>query len=326
MNRRAAITLLGGAAAWPLAARAQTGRSPTIGALWPANNSEELGSLFRAFVDGLTHLGYVEGRNINIEHRFASGVPQRFRSLAAELVALNVDVLVAGGNSAASYAKDATKVIPIVFTLVADPIGMNIVSNLARPDGNITGLSNIGRDLTGKRFELLKEIVPNLSRVGLLVNPEETSAHLYASEGSAAASALGLTVAIFQARSIDQLERAFDAMAKDGVQALALGPGTLLFLGRTLIGNFAAARRLPACGWSREVLDAGSVISYGPDQRAIMRRTAAYVDRLLKGAKPAELPVEQPTKFEFLINLKTARALGLEIPPTLLARADEVIE
>jgi putative ABC transport system substrate-binding protein len=328
MKRREFIALVGGAAAWPLAAHAQQQvRNPRVGVLWHAGSAEEEGAYFKALLEGFNGLGYVEGRNITLEHRFPNETPDRFRSMAAELVSSKVDVLVSVGVLASPYAKSATTTIPVVFTLVADPVGTKLVDSLARPGGNATGLSLIAVDLIGKRMQFLKEIDPELSRIALLVNPnEQPTSRLYIGESQAAAAKLGLTVQTFEARSIAELEPAFVAMANAGMRALTVGASGMLYQGRAIVAKLAIARRLPICVWSRETLEAGALMSYGADQVAIMRRTAVYVDKILKGAKPADLPVEQPTRLQLLVNLKTAKALDINVPATLLAQADDVIE
>jgi putative ABC transport system substrate-binding protein len=328
VKRREFITLIGGAAvAWPLVARAQERRRiPKVGVLWHAASAEEEGALFSALVEGFRTLGYIDGQNIILEHRFPNELPERFRSMAAELVSLNVDVLVSSGNNAASYAKNATATIPLVAIFISDPVGTKLVDSLARPGGNVTGLSFFTSELIGKRLQFLKETIPNLSRVAQLVNPLAQISRLYTDLTQTAAVQLGLTVERFEARSRGELESAFEAMATAGMQAVVTNADGLAFAQRELIGQLALKTHLPAGVFMRETLVAGTLLSYGVDSPAICRRAAAYVDKILKGAKPGELPVEQPTKFEFLINLKTAKALGLDIPPTLLARADEVIE
>jgi putative tryptophan/tyrosine transport system substrate-binding protein len=328
MKRRDFITLIGSAAAaWPLAARAQgKQRTPTVGVLWHAASAEEEGALFSALIEGFRALGYVDGKNIILEHRFPNEVPERFTGMAAELVSLNVDVLVSSGNNAASYAKNATTTIPVVAMFISDPVGTKLVDSLARPGGNVTGLSFFTSELIGKRLQLLKEIIPGLSQVAQLVNPLAQISRLYTDLTQTAAVQLGLTVERFEARSRDELEPAFEAIARAGMQAVVTNADGLAFAQRELIGQLALKTRLPVAVFMRETLVPGTLLSYGVDSPAICRRAAAYVDKILKGAKPSELPVEQPTKFEFLVNLKTANALGLEITPTLLARADEVIE
>ena len=327
-GRREFISLVGGAAvAWPLAARAQQPRRVSIiGVLWHAGSAEEEESNFKALVKGFGDLGYIEGRNIIIEHRFPNEEPDRFTSMAAELVASGVDVLIGVGANAAPYAKDATTTIPVIFVLVSDPIGSNLVKSLARPEGNVTGISNSAADLVGKRLELLKEIIAGLSRVALLVNSNAQISPVYVDAFLAATATLGLSNHTFLWRSPDELVPAFDAMKQADIQALITCPDGWAFTYRDVISNLAITSRLPLSVWSRQTLGAGALMSYGADPDAICHRAAVYVDKILKGAKPSELPVEQPTKFDLAINLTTARALGLEIPPTLLARTDEVIE
>jgi putative tryptophan/tyrosine transport system substrate-binding protein len=328
MKRREFIVLLGGAAVvWPLAVRAQNAnRRPQVGVLWHAANAEEEGPYFKALVEGFAARGYVDGHTITLHHRFPNETPELFRRMAADLVALKIDVLVSVGNVASPYAKNATETIPVVFILVADPIGSKLVGSLARPSGNVTGLTNFVSDVVGRRLQLLKELIPELSRIGQLVNPNAAAARLNIELTREAAARLGFAVQLFEARSVEELERAFDTMAAAGMQAVTVNPEGLAFQARELIAKLALARQLALCAYSRETFEPGAFMSYGTDHLAICRRAAVYVDRILKGTKPSDLPVEGPTKFEFLINLKTARALGLDLPPTLLARADEVIE
>jgi ABC-type uncharacterized transport system substrate-binding protein len=328
VRRRQFITLLGGAAvAWPLAARAQNAnRRPRVGVLWHAANAEEEGPYFKALVEGFAALGYVDGHTITLHHRFPNETPELFQRMAADLVALKSDVLVSVGNVASPYARNATETIPVVFILVADPIGSKLVDSLARPSGNVTGLTNFVSEVVGRRLQLLKELIPELSRVGQLVNPNAAAARLNIELTRAAASRLGFAVQLFEARSVEELEPVFDAVAAAGMQAVTVNPEGLAFQARELIAKLALARRLALCAYSRETFEPGAFMSYGTDHLAICRRAAGYVDRILKGTKPSDLPVEGPTKFEFLINLKTARAIGLDISPLMLARADEVIE
>jgi putative ABC transport system substrate-binding protein len=327
MRRREFIAIVGGALLLPFAAHAQQRPATArIGVLWHAGSAEEEGSNFRALIKGFNDLGYDEGRNLKLEHRFPNEVPERFRSMAAELVASNVDVLVAVGNNAAPYAKNATSKIPVVFTLVADPMGLGLVDNLARPSGNVTGISNSVADLIGKRLELLKEIVPGLTRHALLINANAQIARQYQEATIAAAANLGLSVRTFEWRLLEQLEPAIKAMSEAGMQSLTTNPDGLAFTYREAVAKTAISYRLPLSVWSRPTLRAGALMSYGTDTDAVCYRAAHYVDKILKGGKPSEIPVEQPTTFELILNLKTANALGLTIPPTLLARADEVIE
>ena len=327
MRRREFITLLGSAAAtWPLALHAQApGRIPRIGVLWHAANIEEETPYYQSLVEGFRKLGYVDGQNIALEHRFPNEIPEVFAKMAAELVSLKCDVLV-GAGAAGAHLKKATKMIPIVFMFVPDPIGADLVENIARPSGNVTGLSNFSVQLSAKRLQYLKEIVPTVTRVGLLINPNIKISSLYVQEATEAGIKLGIDTQSFEVRSLSDFEPAFDAMVKVGMQGVVANGESLIFQAKKVIADLALARNLPSCGYVRELLEAGGLISYGVDQRAMARRAAVYVDRILKGEKPAELPVEQPSRFELLINLKTAKALGVMVPPTLLDRADEVIE
>jgi putative tryptophan/tyrosine transport system substrate-binding protein len=254
-------------------------------------------------------------------------MPERFTSMAAELVSLNVDVLVSVGNAAAPYAKNATATIPIVFTLVADPVESKLVASFSRPGGNVTGLSTFAADLVGRRLQALKEMIPGLSRIAQLVNPNAQASRMNIEVSGAAAAQLGLTVQTFEARSLDQLESAFGAIARAGMQAVTVSQGEgLPFQGRHIIAKLAIAHRLALCAFSRETFEPGALMAYGTDHIAVIRRVGVYVDKILKGANPSELPVEGPTKFELLVNLKTAKAIGIELSPSMLARADEVIE
>jgi putative ABC transport system substrate-binding protein len=326
LRRRQFITLLGGAAAWPLAARAQqAGKIPTVGYLWHAGSPQEEVPYFGALLEGFARLGYVDGRNIKLEHRFPNETPERFKSMAAELVSLNVDVLM-GGAVASPYLRDATTKIPIVFMFVPDPVGMKLVQSIARPGGNITGLSNFGRDVAGKRLQLLREIVPGLSRVALLINSDQPTTPVFIEVMQTAAEQLALILQTFDVRSLEEIEPAFDAMVRASMQAVTPVQGGLFFQARAFIPKLAIARRLPMLAYSRETFEHGALVSYAADQVEMCRRSAVYADKILKGAKPGDLPVEQPTKFELLINLRTAKTLGLEVPLHLQQLADEVIE
>jgi putative ABC transport system substrate-binding protein len=328
MRRREFITLLGGAAAaWPFVARAQrSAKIPRIGVLWHAGGADEEGSNFTELVRGFEDLGDLDGRNIILEHRFPNEMPERFHGMAAELVRSGVDVLISVGANAAPYAKNATTTIPVIFVAVPDPIGSGLVKSISRPEGNVTGISNSAADLIGKRLEILKELIPGLSRVALLVNSNAQVAPIYIDAARAAAANLGLFDYTFTYRSSDELQSAFDAMRRADVQALITAPDGLAFTNRAIIAKLATAQRIPLSVWTRAAFMGGALMSYGADPNAIYRRAAVYADKILKGRKPSELPVEGPTKFEFLINLKTAKALGLTVPPSLLTRADEVIE
>ena len=326
IRRREFIITLGGAAAWQFAARAQQGgRIPRIGFLWHAGSREEESPNIEAVIEGFAKLGYVEGRNIILEHRFPNEEPERFRTMAAELVALNVDVLMVTATGA-PYLRDATTKIPIVFVAVPDPVSMRLVQSLARPGGNMTGLSNFGEELAAKRLQLLKELVPGLSRVALLVNRDLLSKGFYIEGSRMAADKLGLAVQVFELTSVEDLEPTFDAMVQAGMQAVTLAQGGFAFSRRATVAKLALARRLALCAYNKTTFDAGALMAYGPNILDAFRRMAVYVDKILKGAQPSELPVEQPTSFELFINLRVAKTLGLDVPVHLQQIADEVIE
>jgi putative ABC transport system substrate-binding protein len=331
MRRRDFITGLGGAAAtatWPRAGRAQgTAKVPRIGVLWHVANIEQETIYLGALRQGLGDFGYEDGKNIALDMRFPAEQYDRFFTLAAELAQLEPDVLVSAAGIAAVACHKATTTIPLVFVNVPDPVGRKLVASLNRPGGHATGLSNMAVDLTKKRIELAKEMIAGMSRVALLVNvSDEVGSRAFIADGEAAARQLGITVVPVGVRGRDELEGAIAKISEDRFQAVAVTIDGLFFVERQRIAELALARRLPTIVPSKEMLDAGALISYGPNTPGLYRRAAYFVDRILKGAKPADLPVEQPTTFELLINLKTASALGLELPPTLLARADEVIE
>src|SRR6266446_9690632 len=329
MRRRDFITVLGGAAAtWPLAARAQqpAGRVYRVGYLAGGSQQMQL-YLIKAFDEGLRSLGYRVGENVVIEYRFADGDLERLPALAADLVRLGVDIIVSGTNVTTVAAMKATTTIPIVMTNSAEPVSAGLVASLARPGGNVTGFSSEpGDEIYGKRLEFLKETLPNLSRVGILWNPDFAPNLERLKSTREAAPALGLTLVPAEARGLDALEQAFATMVRERAQVLVVLSDGVLFNCRGQIGVMALGNRLPAISAVREYAEAGLRLSYGIDLPDQFRRTAVFVDKIFKGAKPADLPVEQPTKFELLVNLKTAKALGLDVPPTLLARADEVIE
>jgi len=327
MRRREFIGLVGGAlVAAPSIARAQSGkRIPTVAYLWHACSAKEEYPYYDAVIEGFARLGYVNGRNIDLEHRFPDEKPERFASMAAELVAMNPDVLM-GGSIASFYLQAATKTIPIVFSFVPDPVRMKLVASFARPGGNITGLSNFGLDIAGKRVQLLKEIVPGLSRVAMLINSNQQSASMYVDVTRAAAANLGVIVREFDARSGDELAGAFDEMVRAGMQAMIPAQGGTAFQWRALIPKLALDHHLALCAFSRETFEHGALISYGVDSVETCYRATVLADKILRGAKPSDIPVEQPTKFEFLVNRRTAKMLGLTIPAALLATADEVVE
>jgi ABC-type uncharacterized transport system substrate-binding protein len=326
MKRREFITLVGGAAAWPLAARAQqAGKLPTIGFLVPGTPLTE-SQRVAAFVQRLRELGWTEGRNVAIEYRWPEGRNDRVAEIAVELVQIKVDVIVTTGTPAALAAKQATSAIPIVFAAAADPVGTGLVASLARPGGNVTGLSLQQADLAGKRLELLREVIPALRRLAILANVGNPNAVPEMGEVRAAARTLGLEVAVFEIRRTEDIAPAFEALIKDRSEALYVVGDPLLTTNRIRLNTLALGARLPTSYANRESVEAGGLMSYGPNFPDLFRRAAEYVDKILRGAKPADIPVEQPTKFDLVVNLVTAKALGLTVPPSLIARADEVIE
>ena len=329
MQRREFITLFGGAAAaWPLAARAQqpAGRVYRVGYFAITSRERSL-RLMKAFEEGLRSLGYRVGENVVIEYRFADGEMARLPALATDLVGLGVDVIVSGNNVTTVAAMKATTTIPIVMTNSAEPVSAGLVASLARPGGNVTGFSSEpGDEINGKRLEFLKDTLPDLSRVGTLWNPDFAPNQDRLTSVREATQALGLTFVPAEARGPDALEQAFATMVRERAQALIVLSDGVLFNHRGQIGVMALRNRLPAISAVREYAEAGFLLSYGIDLPDQFRRSAVFVDKIFKGAKPADLPVEQSTKFELAINLKTAKALGIIVPPTLLTRADEVIE
>jgi putative ABC transport system substrate-binding protein len=329
MRRREFIAALGGAAAaWPLAARAQqpAGRVWRVGYLAIASREQTLHNI-RAFEEGLRSLGYRIGENAVIEYRFADGEMGRLAALAADLVRLSVDAIVSGNNATTAAAMNATTTIPIVMTNSAEPVSAGLVASLARPGGNVTGFSSEpGDEINGKRLEFLNDTLPNLSRVGILWNPDFAPNQDRLTSVREAAQALGLTLVAAEARRPDILEQAFATMMSGRAQVLVVLSDGVLFNQRGLIGVMAIRNRLPAISAVREYAEAGFLLSYGIDLPDQFRRSAAFVDKIFKGAKPADLPVERPTKFELVINLKTAKGIGVVVPPSLLLRADDVIE
>jgi putative ABC transport system substrate-binding protein len=323
-NRRAFITLLGGAAAaWPLAAQAQQpAKIPRIGFL--GNSTAELeANLVGPFRDGLRVLGYEEGRNIAIEYRWAEGKYERFPALIAELIALNVEVIVTAGTPASLAVKNATRTVPLVMVAVGDPVATGLVASLARPGGNITGLTSISVEMEGKRLELL---IPKVSHIAVLWNAASPVQVIEEGEVRAAAQVLGIKMLSLGVRNREEIDDAFAAIIRERPDALLVLADRLFLHHRTRIMDFAAQERLPGVHAYRELVEAGGLMSYGPSYADMHRRAATYVDKILKGTKPADLPVERPVKFELVINLKAAKALGLEVPPTLLGRADAVTE
>jgi putative tryptophan/tyrosine transport system substrate-binding protein len=328
MRRRTFIILLGGAAAaWPLSTHAQqsSNKIPTVGVLWHAGSAEEEEVYLSVLVKAFNDLGYVEGKNIRLDHRFPSENPDRFRALAQELVDEKPDVIIDIVVLGAVELKKRTDTIPIVFVIVADPVGFELVKSLARPGGNLTGLSLMTTDLSGKKLELLKEAVPNLSQVALLLDPTVLEKEKVIKAHQVAAEALALSLRSVEIETPDEIEPAFAKMVQDGVNGVAIGPAGLMFAQRARVGAAALSYKLPVLSHIAEAVPYGLLFSYGQDFPDFFRRAAAYTDRILKGAKPADLPVEQPTKFKLVLNLKTAKALGITFPQTLLVSADEVI-
>jgi putative tryptophan/tyrosine transport system substrate-binding protein len=326
VRRREFITLLGGAAAaWPLATRAQqAGKLPTIGVLGAATPSV-WAPWVAVFVQRLRERGWIEGRTIAIEYRWAEGRTERAAEIAAEFVRLKVDVMLTSGTANVIAAKQATAVVPIVFVLAGDPVVTGFVASLARPGGNVTGLSIQGPDLAGKRLEVLREVVPGLRRLAIMANVGLPEVDLEMREVQATAKMLGLEIKPLEIRRVEDIVLAFEAL-KGGANALYVVGDPLTGTNRMRINIMALAARLPTMGNFREFVDAGGLMSYGPNFPDLFRRAAVYVDKILRGAKPGDLPVEQPTKFDLVINLTTAKAFGLDVPPSLLATADEVIE
>jgi putative ABC transport system substrate-binding protein len=325
MRRREFITLLGSTAvAWPLAARAQQpGKLPTIGFLGAASVLA-WGKWGDSFVQRLRELGWVEGRNVAIEYRWADGRSERYAEIAAEFVRRNVDVIVTSGVAAIA-AKQATSVIPIVFAVAADPVGAGLVASLARPGGNVTGLSTQFAETGSKKLGLLRDAVPELRRLAILGNIGYAAAVIEMNEVQAAARTLSLEVTTLEIRRAQDIAPAFTAL-KDRADALYICDDALTGANRNRIHTFALVARLPTISGGREQLEGGGLMSYGPNVPYLFRRAGDYVDKILRGAKPADLPVEQPTKYELVINLITATALGLKISEAFLLRADEVIE
>jgi putative tryptophan/tyrosine transport system substrate-binding protein len=325
MRRREFITLLGGAAAvWPVVGRAQQPAMPVIGFLGSSTPTSQ-SAWVAAFTGRLRELGWIEGRTIKIEYRWGEGRPDRFVEIAAEFVSLQVDVIFAMATEPALAAKQATAIIPIVCPVAGDPIGSGLVASLARPGGNVTGLSSQSRDLGAKRLEHLREILPNLRRLSLLVNAEARAGMLEMKEVEAAAQTMGIDILPLQIRRTEDIAPAIGAL-KGRSDALYVVADPLANLNRKRINTFALVAHVATMYGQREYIEAGGLMSYGPNYLDLNRRAGDYVDKILRGAKPSDLPVEQPTKFDLALNLITAQALGLEVPPTLLARADEVIE
>jgi putative ABC transport system substrate-binding protein len=325
VKRREFITLLGGAAtAWPRAASAQQqAKLPTIGFLG-ATTPETWSRFVAAFVQRLRELGWIEGRTVAIEYRWAEGRDERFTEIAAEFVRLKVDIIVTVGGAVLA-AKQATSLIPIVFAVGADPVGAGLVASLARPGGNVTGLSSQFTDLAGKRLELLRDVLPRLRRLAIMANATNPASQLEIGEVRTMSSALGFEVVPLEIRRAEDIVPAFEGL-KERADALYVVVDPLLNTNRIRINTLAVGARLPTMHALREYVESGGLMSYGPNLPALFRRAAEIVDKILHGTKPPDIPVEQPTRFDLIINLTTAKALGLEVPSSLLARADEVIE
>ena len=326
IGRRKFLATLGGAAvAWPLVAHAQqAGKLPIVGFLGSTTPTIN-GQWAAAFVQRLREVGWIEARNIAIEYRWAEGRNERYAEIASEFVRLKVDVIVTWGTAPVVAVKRATAVIPIVFTTAGDPVATGLVASLARPGGNVTGLSNQTADLAGKRLELLREIIPDLRRLAILSNAGNPIGVLEMGEVQAAARTLGVEVLPLEIRRAEDIAPAFELL-KGRAQALYVIAEPLIGSNRVRINTLALGARLPTLHGLREYVEAGGLMSYGPNSPDLFRRSADIVDKILRGAKPSDIPVEQPTRFDLVVNLTTAKALGLTVPPTLLARADEVIE
>jgi ABC-type uncharacterized transport system substrate-binding protein len=326
MNKKIALSLLAAflLTTVSLAEAQQPGKVYRIGYLdgsFPSGSANLLG----AFRQRLRELGYTEGQNIVIEHRFGEGKPERLPDLVTELIHLKVDIIVVSGGTATSVAKEATRTIPIVMAAAADPVGTGLVSSLARPGGNITGLTTISAELSGKRLELLKEALPRVSRVAVLLNSKEPGSALAWKEMEGAAQPLGMQLQSFEVRGANDFDKAFAGVTKRQSGALMVVRGGVTNANEARIVDFAVQKRLPAMSSRSGFAEAGGLMFYGVNDADLYRRAATFVDKILKGAKPADLPVQQATKFEFVINLKTAKQIGLTIPPNVLARADKVI-
>jgi len=330
MKRRQFMTLIGGAgaaAAWPLTARAQqsTNKIPLVGVLWHAGSAEEEDVYLSVLVKAFNELGYVEGKNIQLDHRFPAENPERFRTLARELVDEKPDVIIAVNGLCAAELKKATDAIPTVFVLVSDPVGFGFVQSLAHPGGNMTGPSLMAIDLSGKRLELLKEAVPNLSRVAVLTDVTDPFRDRIVKAYQTSGERLGISLWPVLISKPDDIEPLFAKIAEDRANGVVRGTGSMMFAERARIGAAALAHKLPIISYIAEEVPYGPLLSYGQDHPDFFRRAVAYTDKILKGAKPADLPVEQPTKFKLVLNLKTANALGIGFPQSLILSADEMI-
>jgi ABC-type uncharacterized transport system substrate-binding protein len=324
MQRRELIILVGSAAVWPFKARAQQRAMPMVGLFIPSESSTAKPRV-EAFVRRLRELGWIDGRTVAIEYRWAEGRTERFAEIVDEFTRLKVDIIVTAGAEPVAAAKRATSLIPIVFAISSDPVGTGLVSSLARPGGNITGLSYMGPDLASKRLEVAREAINGLARLAIMADSGASGAMLEMHEVQTMASKLGLALVPLEIQRREQITLAFTTL-RDSADALYVCADPLVNANRIHIVTLALGARLPTIFGERENVDAGGLISYGPNVPEMFRRAAGLVDKILRGTKPADIPVEQPTNFELVINTKTAKALGLTIPPTLLSRADQVIE
>jgi putative ABC transport system substrate-binding protein len=326
MKRREFLALVGSASAWPLTAQAQhRGKIARVGFMGNSTAALEA-NLIGPFREGLREHGYEEGRDVEIVFRWAEGSYERFPALVDELIAADVDVIVTAGTPAVLAVKKATSTVPVVMAAVGDPVGSGIVPNLARPGGNITGLSGLAPDLEGKRLELLRELVPHLGHVAFFLNPANDFHTASMRQALAAAKALNIELQPCEVSKSEDLDGAFASIVKEKSDGLLILADRVFLHNRQRMMDFATEHRLPSVNAYREMVEAGGLTSYGPSYEEMHRRAADYVDRILKGARPGDLPIEQPTKFTLIVNLKAAKALGLALSPTLVARADEVIE
>jgi putative tryptophan/tyrosine transport system substrate-binding protein len=327
LKRREFVALLGGAAAWPLGARAQQARMPVLGLVSFAQREATLqASWYQAFNDGLRELGWMPGSNVSIEYRFADYDPVRLAALVHELVSLKPDVIFVPTRPALPTVKDATTTIPIVFVSLGDPIAEGWVASLARPGANLTGVAGLSPELAGKRLELLRELVPSLAKVAVLWNPANSAEGVAVKATETVAHSLGMSITVEHVGSPSEFDQAFSAIVRSGTNAVIVLPDPMFLANRQQLVELNNRSRLPAIYFETSFVAAGGLISYGPNFTELFRRAAAYVDKILKGGKPGDLPIEQPTKFVLAINLKTAAAIGITAPTSILLRADEVIE
>ena len=325
MQRRDFMAVLGVAPFWTVAVHAQRTNPKRIGVLWHAASADEERVVLNPLVEGIAKHGYVSGQNVIFEHRFPAERPERFKALARELVQLGVDIIITSGPSAAFAAKEATKTIPIIFTVVPDPVETGLVDSLASPGGNVTGLALV--DISPKRLEVFKEAFPGLSQVALMVNQNDRAgAQRFTDTMGTAADNLKLPVRVIEVAGPQEFERAFSEVRAKSETGILLPFDSMFFASRNQLAQTAIAHGLPIMGYNDIYVKAGSFISYGPDSVELFRRAGAYVDKIFSGSKPADLPVQQPTTYNLAINLKTARAIGLAVPPSLLTRADVVVE